>query len=185
MSEPARLVTADELARIPDDDYRYELVAGRIIRMSPTGGVHGCLVLRLGSFLREHVEAYNLGRVMTETGFKLASNPDTVRGPDLSFVRRERIPSSGLPRGFWNGPPDLAVEILSPDDRPSETLAKVDEYLTLGVRLVWVVEPDEESATAYRRWAVPVTIGIDEELDGGDVVPGFRCPLRRVFGSQV
>lgn len=183
MSEPARLVTADELARIPDDDHRYELVAGRVIRMSPTGGVHGCLVLRLGSFLREHVETHNLGRVMTETGFKLASNPDTVRAPDLSFVRRERIPPSGLPRGFWDGPPDLAVEILSPDDRPSETLAKVDEYLTMGVRLVWVVDPDEERATAYRRWAVPVTIGVDEELDGGEVVPGFRCPLRRVFGS--
>ena len=181
VSQHAQLVTAEEFARIPDDEYRYELVEGRIVRMSPPGSLHGALAIRLAVLLSRHVEEGNLGTVMGDAGFKLASNPDTVRGPDLSFIRRERIPRAGLPEGFWSGAPDLAVEISSPGDRRAAILAKVDDYLNRGVHLVWVVDPRQKTVTSYRRLSAPVTTGVDDTLDADDIVPGFRCAVRRIF----
>jgi Uma2 family endonuclease len=181
MSDTARLVTAEELEKFPDDDYRYELVEGRIIRMSPVGFLHGGVTAGLLAMLVQHAKAHNLGLVATEVGFKLATNPDTVRAPDISFVRRERLPATGLPKGFWHGPPDLAVETLSPDDRPSEIRAKVEEYLTYGVTLVLVIDPDARTVAAHRRLAAPVMLTEDDELDLNDVVPGFNCRVREIF----
>ena len=177
----ARLVTAEEFARIPDDDHRYELVEGRVIRMSPPGAVHAVLATRIASILQQHVDAHRVGVVMSSGGFKLAANPDTVREPDVAFVRGDRIPPDGIPEGFWQGAADLAVEIRSPGDRRSEILEKVEDYLGRGVRLVWVVDPRKKNVTAYRRLAAPVTLGIDELLDAADVVPGFSCEVRRIF----
>src|SRR5512145_415264 len=102
MADTARLVTAEELEKFPDDDARYELVAGRVVRMSPVGFPHARISLRFGAMLFQHVRASKLGVVVTELGFTLASNPDTVRAPDIAFIRRERIPAPE-PRGFWNG----------------------------------------------------------------------------------
>jgi Uma2 family endonuclease len=96
MSEPARLVTAEELEKFPDDDFRYELVEGRVLRMTPVGYVHGRIVMRFGSLLEQHVRSQRLGVVLTEVGVKLKSVPDTVRAPDLAFIRRERIPASAV-----------------------------------------------------------------------------------------
>lgn len=127
MSQSARLVTAEELEHLPDDDHRHELVQGRVIRMSPVGMAHGWIVALFMTALTQHVRAGNLGFVGTEVGFKLASNPDTVRAPDVAFVRRDRLSAT---RGFFDGPPDLAVEVLSPDDRPADVRGKVDEYLS-------------------------------------------------------
>jgi Uma2 family endonuclease len=184
MSYSAQLVTAEEFATIPDDDHRYELVEGRVIRMSPPGSVHAVLATRIAILLGQYADAHGLGAVMTSGGFKLASNPDTVREPDVAFVRRERFPADGIPEGFWPGPADLAVEIRSPGDRKSEILAKVDDYLTRGVRLVWVVEPRQKTVTVYRRLLPPVTSGVDETLDAADVVPGFVCDVRRIFAGD-
>jgi Uma2 family endonuclease len=182
MAERARLVTAEELEKFPDDDYRYELVEGRVIRMSPVGWQHGRLVVHLGSLLNGYVQDRHLGAIVTEVGFKLASNPDTVRGPDLAFVRQERIPKVDL-RGFWQGPPDLVVEVLSPDDRPSETRAKVDEYLRSGVTVIIVVDPDDETVSVHRRLSPPVVMnGADAVLEVDDLIPGFRCTLNQIFG---
>lgn len=181
MSDTARLVTAEELEKFPDDDYRYELVEGRIIRMSPVGVLHGGVTAGLLAMLVQHAKAYNLGLVATEVGFKLATNPDTVRAPDIAFVRRDRLPATGLPRGFWHGPPDLAAEVLSPEDRPSEVREKVEEYLTHGVTLVLVIDPDSQTVTAHRRLAAPVMLTEDDKLDLNDVVPGFNCRVREIF----
>ena len=133
MSERARLVTAEELERFPDDDSRCELVAGRVIRMTPVGFQHGKVVARLMFLLSQHLDGRNLGVVLTEVGFKLAAGPDTVRAPDVAVIRQHRIPSPE-PKGFWNGPPDLAVEVLSPDDRSGDVREKVEEYLACGVQ---------------------------------------------------
>lgn len=179
MSQPERLVTAEELEKF-SDDYRYELVEGRLIRMSPVGYQHGVIVVGFSSLLHRHVKARHLGAVTTELGCRLASDPDTVRAPDIAFIRRERIPSPD-PRGFWQGAPDLAVEVLSPDDRASEVRAKVAQYLERGVRIVLVVDPDDTTVTVHRRLSAPVTIGTDDELDLDDVVHGFRCSVREVF----
>jgi Uma2 family endonuclease len=180
MSDATRLITAEELERFPDDDHRYELVEGRIVRMSPTGCEHGRIVVTLVSLLMQHVRAGRYGQVVSEVGFKLRTNPDTVRGPDVAFVRRERLPSKTL-RGFWKGPPDLAVEVLSPDDRPSEMRVKVEEYLTSGALGVVVVDPAEETVTIHRRLSPSVTARADEELDLDDIIQGFRCPVRAIF----
>ena len=117
MSENTQLVTAEELARLPDDGYRYELVEGRLVRMSPVNFDHGRIVLRIGFLLSRHLEQHPVGVVGAAIGFKLAADPDTVRGPDIAFVRNERVPSSTGRRGVVKGPPDMAIEVLSPDAR--------------------------------------------------------------------
>jgi len=177
MSALHRLVTVEEFARIPDDDHRYELVEGRVVRMSPPGSRHAMLATRLARLLDQHVEERNLGVVMTSGGFHLASRPDTVREPDVAFVRAERIPPSGVPDGFWPGPADLAVEIRSPGDRRSEIAVKVSEYLARGVRLVWVVDPKARTVTVYEPERPPVILEGSAALDGGTVVPGFSVRL--------
>lgn len=181
MSEALHLVTAEELEKFPQDDYRYELVEGRVTRMSPVGFQHGRTVAQFIFLLQRHLHGRDLGVVLTEVGFKLASNPDTVRAPDVAFIRQDRIPSPD-PRGFWVGPPDLAVEVLSPDDRPSEVREKVEEYLRQGVPLALVIDPDEKTVAIARPSISSITLRKDDELlDLGDVVPGFRCRLREIF----
>jgi len=181
MPADARLVTAEELEKFPDDDYRYELVEGRVIRMSPVGFEHGRIVVQFGALLASHVQKLSLGAVVTEVGFKLASNPDTVRGPDLAFIQGSKIPSHKL-RGFWHGPPDLVIEVLSPDDRTSEVRAKVEEYLASGVTAVVVIDPDDRAVSVHRPSARTLTLSAaDDVLDLDDVVSGFRCSLREIF----
>lgn len=180
MSDSARIVTAEDLEQLPRDDRRYELVEGRLRRMGPVGFRHGCIVTRVLYLLGRHLEGRNLGAAVTEVGFKLASSPDTVRAPDIAFIRRDRIPSPET-KGFLDGPPDLAIEVISPDDRPSAIRDKVEEYLTRGVTLVLVIDPDERAVVMYRPLTAPVTASASEVIDLGDVVPGFRCTVREIF----
>jgi Uma2 family endonuclease len=149
--------------------------------MSPPGSRHAVLATRIAVLMAHHTDAHNLGVVMTPGGFTLATNPDTVREPDIAFVRRDRIPDEGVPDGFWPGPPDLAVEIRSPGDRQPEILAKVQDYLARGVRLVWVVDSKERTVSVHRPQSPPVALRVDDVLDGGDVVAGFSCEIRRIF----
>ena len=183
MGSRARLVTAEEFARIPDDGYRYELVDGRVVRMSPAGYRRGVVATRLAVVLTQFVDAGGLGLVTVPAGFMLATNPDTVREPDVAFVHTARLPEAGLPDGFWPGAPDLAVEIRSPGDRPAEIRDKVRDYLACGVRLVWVVDPRRQTVVAYSPDAPPVLHGPADFLDGADVLPGFSCPVRSLFQS--
>lgn len=180
MSEAMRLTTATELEKFPRDDRRYELVAGRLVPMTPVGWMHGAVVTRLLVRLAGYVESTKLGVAFTEVGFRLASNPDTVRAPDVAFIRQERL-SAGVPRGFWQGSPDLAIEVLSPDDRPGEIRDKVVEYLAHDVSLVVVIDPDDRTASVFRQSSPPVGIDADGVLDLDDVVPGFRYRLGDLF----
>jgi Uma2 family endonuclease len=181
MFESTRLVTAEELARLPDDGYRYELVEGRLIRMSPVSFDHGRIVVRIGFLLSRHLEQQPVGVIGADIGFKLASNPDTVRGPDIAFIKNERVPSPGG-RGFFKGAPDLVIEVLSPDDRPGETGAKIEGYLARGVSLVVVVDPDDRTATMFRPKVAKMTLTSETDvLDLSDVIAGFRCQLREIF----
>ena len=180
MQRRTGVVTVDEFARLPDDDFKYELVAGVVHRMSPVGGLHGVIVTRLIVALSAWAEEHHAGAVMTETGFVLATGPDTVRAPDVSFVRQERIDATGLPVSFWRGAPDLAVEVLSPGDRPRDVADKVREYLTHGVALVWVIDPAMRTVRVHSA-AAPATHTHDQLLDGGDMLPGFSVPVSRLF----
>ncbi len=180
MSSPARLVTAEELFNYPDTR-RYELVRG-ILRVSePPGGIHGRLAMKLGSRLDLHVTRLGLGTVLVETGYLLERGPDTVRGPDVSFVSTTRLPPDRIPEQFIAGAPDLAIEILSPGDRWAEVEQKVADYLGAGARRVWLVDP-KERRVIVRYPDRPSRVLTDRDiLDGEDVVPGFELPLAELF----
>ena len=184
MAVPAQqaLMTAEELFELPNDDYKYELVAGELIRMAPTGGEHGVVTVRIGRILDEYVEAHDLGICSgAETGFILQRKPDIVRAPDAAFIAKARIPETGIPTAYWPFAPDLAVEITSPSDRFTAVQTKISEYFSAGTRLVWVVEPATRTVYVYRSPRDVQALGEDAELTGEDVLPGFRCAVRRLF----
>lgn len=182
MSTKTQLVTADELLLMPRGRFRYELVEGELKTMSPAGSEHGALVINISLIVGLHVKTNALGICFgAETGFKLASDPDTVLAPDLAFVRRERVPAGGLTKKFWPGAPDLAVEIMSPGDTPAEARKKAVDWLAAGARMVWVVDPKRRTVTVHRSPGDVATLGEGDELDGGEVVPGFRCKVAEIF----
>ena len=171
------LMTAEELLHANIPDKRTELVRGVLIVREPAGGRHGRVANELSRVIGNHVHAHQMGTVYAaETGFTLARHPDTVRAPDVAFVRRDRVPDPE-PLGFPDFAPDLVVEVLSPNDRPGETLAKIGDWLESGVRLVWVVDPERRSARIYRQDGSQTSIGEGERFDGEDVLPGFSCSL--------
>jgi Uma2 family endonuclease len=177
------LTTADQLLEMPDDGLRRELVRGEVRVMTPAGSQHGRLAAQIGARLSAHVEAHGNGTVYAaETGFKIASDPDTVRAPDVAFVARERTDVVGDIDEYWPGAPDLAVEVLSPDDSYSDVEEKVFDWLAAGCRMVIVVSPRRRAATIYRSPGEFVRLTENDVLDGGDVVPGWTLPLRELFG---
>ncbi|MBI3303795.1 MAG: Uma2 family endonuclease [Deltaproteobacteria bacterium] len=176
------LMTADELLWLPDDDHKYELVAGELIRMPPSNFLHGTIAMNFGRLLSEHAIKYDLGVVCTaDTGFKLRQNPDTVRAPDVAFVSRERILVEGKPEKFWPGAPDLAVEVVSPSDRFDHVLEKVEEYLAAGARLVWIALPRTQAVMVCRTAREAKILRGEDELSGEDVLPGFVCRVKDLF----
>jgi Uma2 family endonuclease len=182
MSSVTQLMTADELWRLPQDGQRHELVRGELRTMPPAGFDHGVRIVKLTVPLAQHVEGLGLGLVAgAETGFVLARNPDTVRAPDIAFVRQDRVPGTGNPRGFWDGAPDLAVEVISPSDTYSEVEEKVDDWLAAGARMVWVVNPRRCTVTVYRSRTAIAILAENDVLDGQDVVPGFTCRVGAIF----
>jgi Uma2 family endonuclease len=175
-------MTAEQLWRMPSDDMRHELVRGELRTMAPAGFEHGAIIVNLSLLLAQHVRKHKLGVVAgAETGFILTQQPDTVRGADVAFVRAARIPKGALPKKFWLGAPDLAVEVLSPDDRPRNLARKVNDYLTAGAQLVWGVSPRRKTVAVYQPMTKPVTLKADDILEGGDVVKGFACRVADLF----
>ena len=181
VSKP-RLVTAEELLEMPDDGFRYELVRGELRKMSPAGFEHGTNAENIVASLLPHVRANGLGRVpLAEPGFLLTTNPDQVRVPDVAFVRQDRVEETGIVRGYWPGPPDLAVEVISPNDRYTEVAEKVEDWLRAGTRMVIVVDPRRRVAIVHLLGKEPITLTEQDTLDGGDVVPGWRMPVSEIF----
>lgn len=179
---PGCRMTAEELFVLPDDGYRYALVRGELQRMSPAGFDRGAVIMNLSVPLGQHVRAGRLGVVCgAETGFVLTRNPDTVLAPDIAFVRRERIPTSGRPRTFWEGPPDLAVEVRSPGDTRREVAEKLAAWLASGTLAVWVVDPSDESVAIHLPRRAPRRLEQADVLEGAPLLPGFRLPVVEIF----
>jgi Uma2 family endonuclease len=171
------LLTADDLSRLNIQDKRTELVRGRLVVREPAGFRHGVVALEIARRLSDFVTSRSLGVVVAaETGFTLFRDPDTVRAPDAAFVRADRVPQP-LPRGYAAFAPDFVVEVLSPDDRAGEVLAKISDWLGAGVRLVWVLDPERRVARVYRSDGSEAMIAAENTLDGEDVLPGFTCRL--------
>jgi len=159
-----------------------ELVDGWVVELTPSRFDHSRVAFRLGRAVADYADAHALGDVTGEQGgYILARRPDTVRCPDFAFVRAERIHLLSAD-GFFEGAPDLAVEVVSPGDRPAEMRAKVAQYLAAGTRLVWVVDPDERAVEVWRADGTSEWIR-DGSLSGEDVLPGFELPLGRIFVS--
>jgi Uma2 family endonuclease len=180
MSLPA-LMTADDLLHAHIPDKRAELVRGVLIVHEPAGSMHGLVAMNLGVELSVFAKRTGVGKVFAaETGFKLASDPDTVRAPDVAFITGERLPPAET-TGYPALSPDLVVEVLSPGDRPGEVLAKVADWLNAGTRLVWIVDPLRRLARVYRQDGSVAFVTTNEALDGEDVVPGFSCRLASIL----
>lgn len=176
-------VTADELLEISArDENRYELIAGKVRIMPPAGAEHGHFAMSLGAFMYMYASENRLGLVFAaETGFVLEQNPDTVRAPDTGFVRADRL-TAPLTDKYFPGAPDLAVEVVSPNDRADEVQDKVQEWLSHGTQLVWVIEPKTRTVTVYRPDGTANVLQADDTLDGEDVLPDFQFPLQRLWG---
>ena len=178
---PPTLMTADDLLRTSIPDKRTELVRGILLVREPAGYRHGRVSNELAFLLSRHAKLTGAGQVVSgDTGFKLMSDPDTVRAPDVAFISRGRLPDPQT-RGFPALGPDLVVEVLSPDDRPGETLAKVGDWLEGGTRLVWVIDPERRVARVYRPDGTETHLAETGNLDGEDVLPEFSCSLTSVL----
>jgi Uma2 family endonuclease len=180
MATTASITTAEQLLHAPGLG-RCELLRGELIMMSPAGSEHGSVVASITAPLTVFVKQHRLGTVFgAETGFQISRDPDTVRAPDVAFVRAERV-APKPPKGFFPGAPDLAVEVVSPDDRAGKVSAKVQDWLAAGCAVVWVVDSDAQTVTVHGRAHEPIVLAASDTLVGGELLPGFRMPVAEVF----
>ena len=167
---------------MPDDGMRHELVRGELRTMPLASAPHGAVIMRLAIVLGRHVLDRDLGLLFSpDTGVHVFRDPDTVRAPDISFLSKARVPAEGLRRGFLRIAPDLAVEVLSPEDTMAEIEEKIADYFAAGTRLVWVVNPKARTVTVNRPDARPYVLARHERLDGEEIVPGFNCQVGEIF----
>jgi Uma2 family endonuclease len=171
-------MTADELLALPDDGKQYELARGELREMVPANPWHSSLALRIGSDLERYVRERRLGMVTgADGGYILCRNPDTVRAPDVGFV--EKVPPVDH-RGLYDGAPDMAIEVLSPNDLYSEIEEKIVDYLVAGTRVIIVVDPKKQAAWIQTPKARR-QLTINDSLEAPDLLPGWSLPLRELF----
>ncbi|MGI8856342.1 MAG: Uma2 family endonuclease [Thermomicrobiales bacterium] len=175
-------VTAERFYEMPEvPGKRFELVNGEVLEVPFAGHMHARIVMALVRLLDAFVRTHNLGEIYADgLGYVLTRMPDSVRGPDVSFLASEHVPDEEFP-GFVPFAPDLAVEIVSPNDRSSEVHDKVDQYLAAGTRMVWVVWPKKRTVSVHTRGETNRELGTDDVLDGGDVLPGFSVRVGELF----
>jgi len=173
---PKTVLSVEEFAALPDDGMKHELNEGTLIVTPQPKPRHGDCQVRLGSALREFVVARNLGSVFTESGYRLT--PHTVRGPDVSFVRKSRLQNLDE---YFDGAPDLAVEIVSPGDDASDLREKIQQYLNAGTSVVWVVYPRSRQIEIHTPDKTIRTLGIEDTLEARDLLPGFQLSVRAVL----
>ena len=175
-------MTAEQLQQMSDDGFRCELLRGELHQMAPAVRERGKIALRFGSGLPQFVALHELGETFSaETGFVLSHDPDTVRAPDASFLRQQRVEETGPASGYTIGPPDLAVEGISPNDSYNYVHDKVIECLEAGTRMVAVVNPRRQTVTVYRSLTDIALLTGDDTLEGGGIVPGWQLPVGDLF----
>jgi Uma2 family endonuclease len=179
-----KLITADEFFGMPEppDGSKQELVKGVIITMTAPGFRQGDIQVAIGAILRQFVRANKLGRITVESGVRTDRNPDSVRGPDVAFWSAERLPFDQNPVGYPELAADLCVQVRSPSYRMAELRCKATEYLTNNVRIVWIVDPEDQTVTVYRRPGEGRVLSDDAVISGEDVLPGFSCRIAEFFG---
>ncbi|HEU4510480.1 MAG TPA: Uma2 family endonuclease [Pyrinomonadaceae bacterium] len=178
MSTATHLMTAQELADLPDESVRHELIKGELLTMPLPKIEHGRVSANLTFLLMQHARSNQLGEVRAEAGYKLETDPDTVLGPDVSFVAQDRVSLS--PEGYHDGPPDLAVEVLSQGDRRGKVEYKLSLWLELGTRSVWLVNPRRRTVEVCKATGERILFHETDELVD-DTVPGFRVKVSEIF----
>ena len=175
------VTTAEQLAALPEDGMRYELVNGVLNMMSPAGGRHGKLSLKLGRRLGDYVEQHHLGDAYgAETGFLIRQDPDTVLAPDFAFASPATVGESGDSPRFLPFVPNLIAEVVSPSDRFAEVEAKASAWIDAGVRIALVVDPDTSTVHEFRSDS-EVRVHSGGFIDLSDVLPGFRLDVSELF----
>ena len=183
MATATKLMTAEEFMLLPEpvDGSRHELVRGEVVTMFPPNWKHGEIAFNVAFAIKMYLLTNPIGRITVEGGSVVERDPDTVRGPDVSFMSKERMPLEKRMNCYAEGAPDLCVEVLSPSNTRTHIREKLGEYFAGGAKLVWVVDPNERSVKVYRDAANARTVKEDAALDGGDVLPGFSYPVSKFF----
>lgn len=181
MAIATKLMTAEEFMLLPDDGVRHELVRGEVFSRSHRTWECGEIAGNIGATIKTYLLPNRIGQVALGVGAIVARNPDTVRAPDVSFLGMARIPHGERMNRYVDGVPDLCVEIPSDTNSRSDIREKLGEYFAGGAKLVWVVDPDDRSVKVYRDAANARVVKEDAALDGGDVLPGFSCPVSKFF----
>jgi Uma2 family endonuclease len=180
MSAAIKTITADDLLAMGDIG-RCELIYGELVMMSPAGVEHGVVVGRLFRYIFDFVEQHDLGvTCAAETGFKIESNPDLVRAPDVSIIRKGRLRGK-IPKGFFDGVPDLAVEVISPNDRQREVAEKANMWLAYGTVSVWIADPSSMTLSIRRAGRKAIRLTIKDELKDEPALPGLVVAVARIF----
>ena len=179
-----KLLTADDLLRLDSQGVRGELIRGVLHETIPAGVKHGEVVAALLAMLWMHIRPGRLGRVFgSDTGVILETNPDTVREPDVAFVSAERLPLDVEISGYCPVAPDLVVEIKSPSDSEQAVDDKAAMWLSHGVRMALVINPETETIRVRRPDLPAVILTMDDTLDVGEILPGFTCAVREILGN--
>ena len=178
------LLTAEDLLRLYSQGVRGELIRGVLCETVSAGHEHARVVVALSSELRGYVRPRRLGQVAgSDGGILLQRGPDTVREPDVYYISAERLPLDARVRGYLEVAPEIVAEIISPGDSQREVNDKTRMWLSHGVSTVWEIYPEERAIVVNNTDAPPVTLTEDDTLEGGDVLPGFSCPLRDIFDA--
>lgn len=178
-----RLYTVEDVEKSPPDG-EWELIDGVLAPVSPARFESSSLALRIGRIVGNFVEAQELGQMTgADGGFVLFNDRATIRAPDVAFVRNDRIPPEEDQHRFARLAPDLAVEVLSPSDRMASALGKISMYLEAGVEVVWLVDPVKRTITVFAGDESPTTLGEEDTLDGGRVLPGFSIRVADLLGK--
>lgn len=180
MTTQKTLLTAEEFYLFCcRNDGRYELVDGEVVELAFANDEQGRIVANVGTAFSNYRRRHSVGQARVSTGYTLRTGPDTVRGPDVSFVFQPRVEGRGS--GFPSGSPDIAVEVFSPSDTAAEMARKVAEYLAAGSQRVWVVYPAGRRVIIHRADGSVLTYGGDDVITDEELLPGFSLPLSEIF----
>jgi Uma2 family endonuclease len=176
-----KLITGEEFSAMTELG-RAELVEGKVIKMPPPKSKHGTVENNISFFITSFVRGHKLGKVVTgESGVYIRRNPDTVRGMDVAYISNERWTQQADPDGYLEIAPDLVVEVLSPDDRWTAVTQKLKEYFSIGVRLVWIADPEAKTVFSYRTLTDVREFTEQDTLSGDDVLPEFNVEVSHLF----
>ncbi len=177
-------VTVEDFYEIAFEGFRGELVGGELKETMPTSILHGIIAGRIVGLLGIFLMQYKLGEVLTaETGFRLFINERTVRVPDVAFLSNEKLAEIKNVNKFYDGTPDLAIEVISPSETYNDVQGKLEDYLSAGVKMVWIIRPENKIVTTYRTLSDFKILRENEELNGEDLLPNFKCNLTDIFAN--